>query len=209
MVIIIFGTAERVRVRVFGGNTTQDSRIRAALLEDPDIEIAAVSANASSPVVTGCDVAVVVADGRVKVPQCCPAVKVVPDARMRRWNEALYEGASAFISLGTVDRTLAAAVRFVRYGALLFDETMARRIARHLREQLVEQQRIREISELQAEILTRIARGETDEEIGRALALSRSRLRVETSRIFSMIGAPNRIAAAAWWARYTVRERLP
>ena len=204
------GAAERVRVRVFGGNATQESRIRAALLEDPDIEIAAVSANASPAVLTGCDVAVVVADGRGKIPQCCPAVRVVPDARMRRWDDALNEDASAFISLGTVDRILAAAVRSVRYGALLFDEPMARRMARRLREQLIEQQRTtREMSELQAEILTRIARGETDAEIGRALALSRNRLRVETTRIFSMVGAPNRIAAAAWWGRYTVRERLP
>ena len=131
--IIISGIAERVRVRIFGGNADQDSRIRAALLEDPDIEIAAVSTNSSPPIVTGCDVAVVVADGRGKAPQCCPAVKVVPDARMRRWNEALYEGASAFISLSTTERTLAAAVRSVRYGALLFDETMSRRMARRLR----------------------------------------------------------------------------
>lgn len=65
------------------------------------------------------------------------------------------------------------------------------------------------MSELQSAILTRIARGETDAEIGKALALSRSRLRVETSRIFLMIGTPNRNAAAAWWGRYTVRERLP
>jgi DNA-binding CsgD family transcriptional regulator len=52
------------------------------------------------------------------------------------------------------------------------------------------------------EILKRIVCGQTNREIGEFLALADSIVKARVSRILRKVGAKNRAAAAAWWARY-------
>lgn len=192
---------EKVRVGIFGGDKRQRGQIRATLAKIVDIEVAADRKKSSS---SSCDVAIVVANGKERVPQCCPAIVVIPSARKACWEASLGAPAAAFVRLRSLEHTLSSAVWAARNGALMFDGHMARVAVGRLREQGDEQPSAYEISEMEAEILRRIARGETNAEIGRALTVNRQKLGRMATALFWKIGVRNRTAAAAWWVRQSV-----
>lgn len=112
-------------------------------------------------------------------------------------------GAVGYLIEDVEPEALVEAVRSVHAGGSPMDSQVASFVAGYLRDRSMTADYAPlalTIDEL--EILKRIVRGQTNREIGGFLALEDSIVKARVSRILRKVGAKNRAAAAAWWARY-------
>jgi len=114
-------------------------------------------------------------------------------------------GAVGYLIEDVEPEALIEAVRSVHAGGSPMDSQVASFVAGYLRDRSL----TADVAPLaltidELEILKRIVRGQTNREISEFLALEDSIVKARVSRILRKVGAKNRAAAAAWWARYAL-----
>ena len=112
-------------------------------------------------------------------------------------------GAVGYLIEDVEPQALVDAVRSVHEGGSPIDSQVASYVAGYLRDRAVVSEDFwppLTVDEL--EILKWIVRGQTNRQIGHFLDLDDSAVKARVSRILRKVGAKNRAAAAAWWARY-------
>ena len=133
----------------------------------------------------------------------CKVILIAPHADPETLVIMGIRGAVGYLIEDVEPEVLVEAVRSVHAGGSPMDSQVASFVAGYLRDRSMSadgSQLSLTIDEL--EILKRIVCGQTNREIGEFLALADSIVKARVSRILRKVGAKNRAAATAWWARY-------
>ncbi len=133
----------------------------------------------------------------------CRAIVIVPCADEETILSLVMEGAAGYLSEDVEGEALVSAVRAAYEGGAPVDPQVANVVTRHLRDRLLVNESAWLLTVDELEILRRIVRGQTNRQIGCFLHLADREVKVRVSSILRKVGAKNRIAAAAWWARYS------
>lgn len=112
---------------------------------------------------------------------------------------ALDAGAAGFVLKDSSAEDLIAAARAVAGGAVWLDAKVTPRVLRafraHVRPGLAQATRIDELTPREHDVLRRMARGETNTEIGVGLRVSEGTVKTHVGAIFSKLGVRDRAAA--------------
>jgi DNA-binding NarL/FixJ family response regulator len=103
---------------------------------------------------------------------------------------AVEAGATGYLLKDTPRQDLVAAIRAAARGETVLGPTVAGRLVSHLRRPAVEP-----LSGRETEVLTLVARGETNADIGKALFISEATVKTHLLRAFSKLGVSDRTAA--------------
>jgi DNA-binding NarL/FixJ family response regulator len=103
---------------------------------------------------------------------------------------AVEAGATGYLLKDTPTHDLVAAIRAAARGETVLGPTVAGRLVSHLRRPAVEL-----LSGRETEVLTLVARGETNADIGKALFISEATVKTHLLRAFSKLGVSDRTAA--------------
>jgi DNA-binding NarL/FixJ family response regulator len=103
---------------------------------------------------------------------------------------AVEAGATGYLLKDTPRQDLVAAIRSAAQGETVLGPTVAGRLVSHLRRPAVEP-----LSGRETEVLTLVARGETNADIGKALFISEATVKTHLLRAFSKLGVSDRTAA--------------
>jgi DNA-binding NarL/FixJ family response regulator len=103
---------------------------------------------------------------------------------------AVEAGANGYLLKDTPRQDLVAAIRAAARGETVLGPTVAGRLVSHLRRPAIEP-----LSGRETEVLTLVARGETNADIGRALFISEATVKTHLLRAFSKLGVSDRTAA--------------
>lgn len=103
---------------------------------------------------------------------------------------AVEAGATGYLLKDTPLQDLVAAIRAAARGETVLGPTVAGRLVSHLRRPAVEP-----LSGRETEVLTLVARGQTNADIGRALFISEATVKTHLLRAFSKLGVSDRTAA--------------
>ncbi len=208
--------AERVRVVTIADSTIVRAGLRALLQDARDIEVVAESKNTNEACrmlrETSADVAVLnVRDPASLDTKACQEMRS-QDCRVlivtARTDEEtilglIMDGAAGYLFEDVSAEELATAIRTVRDGGAPVDPQMAAVVAGRLRlRSLGDHSPWAPLTIDEYEVLERIVRGETNRQISRELRLDDKIVKHRVSSILKKIGAKNRVAAAAWWARH-------
>ncbi|MDA8345507.1 MAG: response regulator transcription factor [Thermaerobacter sp.] len=210
--------AQRVRVVTIAESTVVRAGLRALLQDAPDIEVVADARNANEACrvarEAGAEVAVLEVRDPAKIDertcqeirQQYPACKVLI-ITARSDDETILglimDGAAGYLFEDVTAEELANAIRTVWEGGAPMDPQMASVVAGRLRARsLGEHSPWAPLTIDEYEVLERIVRGETNRQISKELRLDDKIIKHRVSSILKKIGAKNRVAAAAWWARH-------
>jgi len=103
---------------------------------------------------------------------------------------AVEAGATGYLLKDTPRQDLVAAIRAAARGETVLGPAVAGRLVSHLRRPAVEP-----LSGRETEVLTLVARGDTNAEIGRALFISEATVKTHLLRAFGKLGVSDRTAA--------------
>jgi len=103
---------------------------------------------------------------------------------------AVEAGATGYLLKDTPRPDLVAAIRAAARGETVLGPTVAGRLVSHLRRPAVEA-----LSDRETEVLTLVARGQTNADIGRALFISEATVKTHLLRAFGKLGVSDRTAA--------------
>jgi DNA-binding NarL/FixJ family response regulator len=103
---------------------------------------------------------------------------------------AVEAGATGYLLKDTPRLDLIAAIRAAARGETVLGPTVAGRLVSHLRRPAVEP-----LSGRETEVLTLVARGDTNADIGRALFISEATVKTHLLRAFAKLGVSDRTAA--------------
>ena len=103
---------------------------------------------------------------------------------------AVEAGATGYLLKDTPRQDLVAAIRAAARGETVLGPAVAGRLVSHLRRPAVEP-----LSGRETEVLTLVARGETNADIGRALFISEATVKTHLLRAFGKLGVSDRTAA--------------
>ncbi len=103
---------------------------------------------------------------------------------------AVEAGATGYLLKDTPRQDLVAAIRAAARGETVLGPSVAGRLVSHLRRPAVEP-----LSGRETEVLTLVARGETNADIGRALFISEATVKTHLLRAFGKLGVSDRTAA--------------
>ena len=103
---------------------------------------------------------------------------------------AVEAGATGYLLKDTPRPDLVSAIRAAARGETVLGPTVARRLVSHLRRPAAEP-----LSARETEVLTLVARGQTNAEIGRALYISEATVKTHLLRAFGKLGVSDRTAA--------------
>jgi DNA-binding NarL/FixJ family response regulator len=103
---------------------------------------------------------------------------------------AVEAGATGYLLKDTPRPELVAAIRAAARGETVLGPTVAGRLVSHLRRPVAEP-----LSARETEVLTLVARGQTNAEIGRALYISEATVKTHLLRAFGKLGVSDRTAA--------------
>ena len=210
--------AERVRVVTIAESTIVRAGLRALLQDAPDIEVVAESRNVNDACRAVREAAAEVAVLDVRDPakidattcqeirQQYPTCKVLI-VTARSDEETILglvmDGAAGYLFEDATAEQLVNAIRTVRDGGSPMDPQMASVVVGRLRARsLGEHSPWAPLTIDEYEVLERIVRGETNRQISRELRLDDKIVKHRVSTILKKIGAKNRVAASAWWARH-------
>jgi DNA-binding NarL/FixJ family response regulator len=103
---------------------------------------------------------------------------------------AVEAGATGYLLKDTPRQDLVSAIRAAARGETVLGPTVAGRLVSHLRRPAVEP-----LSGRETEVLTLVARGQTNADIGRALFISEATVKTHLLRAFGKLGVSDRTAA--------------
>jgi DNA-binding NarL/FixJ family response regulator len=114
---------------------------------------------------------------------------------------ALRAGAVGFLLKDTPPRELAAAVRTVAAGNAMLSPSVTRRllvsfVRRGDSRSEVARDRLAELTDREGEVIRAVARGLSNAEVARELAMSEATVKAHVSRSFAKLGLTNRVQAA-------------
>ncbi len=210
--------ADRIRVIAVADSTIVRAGLRALLQQASDIEVVAEARGLTDVCRAArevdADVAVLdVRDpARIDVDICQQMRQQNPGCRVlivtARSDEEtilglIMDGAAGYLFEDATADELASAIRVVKDGGAPMDPLMASFVAGRLRARsLGDHSPWAPLTIDEYEVLERIVRGETNRQISRDLRLDDKIVKHRVSSILKKIGAKNRVAAAAWWARH-------
>lgn len=126
---------------------------------------------------------------------------------------ALDAGAAGYVLKDSSAEDLIAAARAVAAGAAWLDAKVTPRVLRafrtNVRPRLREQARVEEITPREHEVLSRMARGETNSEIATSLHVSEGTVKTHVGAIFSKLGVRDRAAAIVFAYDHGIVEPRP
>lgn len=214
-------TSTQVRVLVVDDHAVVRSGMRLFFDAVDDIEVVAEAANGQTALdllermsVTGGlpDVAVVdlvmpVLDGTAtidRVSQRFPAVRILAltsFGQAERVQAAMAAGAAGYLLKDAEPDELAAAVRAVHRGEVYLDSAVTRGFIRSVAQP---QPADAALTRRERDVLVLVAKGKSNREIARALAVSERTVRTHVSHLLSKLGLSSRTQAALW----AIREGL-
>ena len=113
--------------------------------------------------------------------------------------DALQAGASGFLLKDAPEDQLLAAIRVVAAGGALFSPSVTRRLIEEFSRRRAPSgppEGLRSLTEREAEVLTHLARGESNAEIAAALFLSEATVKAHVSRLLTRLDLNNRVQIA-------------
>ncbi|GAB1819119.1 response regulator [Herbidospora sp. RD11066] len=109
---------------------------------------------------------------------------------------ALRAGASAFLLKTSPPKDIAAAIRSVHAGDLLFAPTVTRRLVEtYVRHPPASPDRLGGLTDREREVLREVAKGLSNAEIGRVLFLGEATVKTHVTRILAKLGVRDRVQA--------------
>lgn len=124
-------------------------------------------------------------------------------------DEALFAsiiaGASGYLLKQTRGQAVVDAITAVAAGRSLLDPDVTGRVLERLRESRAEDPAIASLTEQERKVLTGLAEGKTNREIGEVLFLSEKTVKNYVSRILDKLGLSRRAEAAAYMAKHQPR----
>src|SRR5438477_5358152 len=124
-------------------------------------------------------------------------------------DEALFAsiiaGASGYLLKQTRGQAVVDAVTAVAAGRSLLDPDVTGKVLERLRESRAEDPALASLTEQERKVLTGLAEGKTNREIGEAMFLSEKTVKNYVSRILDKLGLARRAEAAAYMAKHKPR----
>jgi DNA-binding NarL/FixJ family response regulator len=137
-----------------------------------------------------------------------PAIKVIMLTSYAD-DEALFAsiiaGASGYLLKQTRGQAVVAAVAAVAAGHSLLDPEVTGKVLERLRETRAEDPALASLTDQERKVLTGLAEGKTNREIGEGLFLSEKTVKNYVSRILDKLGLSRRAEAAAYMAKHKPR----
>jgi DNA-binding NarL/FixJ family response regulator len=119
---------------------------------------------------------------------------------------ALEAGASGYVLKDAEAEEVAAAVRAAFHGEVHLDPQVARLLAQRLRTKKTEPDLAEPLTDREKEVLTLLARGLSNKEIGTELFITERTARTYVSNILGKLGLQSRTQAALWAVEHKVAE---
>jgi DNA-binding NarL/FixJ family response regulator len=169
-------------IRVVGEAASGDEAVVMALRHRPDVVLMDLRMPGGDGVEATAGIMTAVPEARVVV-----LTTYETDADIVRAVEA---GAAGYLLKDTPRRDLVSAIRAAARGETVLGPTVATRLVSQLRRPATEP-----LSARETEVLSLVARGQTNAEIGRALYISEATVKTHLLRAFGKLGVSDRTAA--------------
>lgn len=123
---------------------------------------------------------------------------------------AIQAGAAGYVLKQVGNQELLRAIQAAAHGQAVLDPTTTQRLLAKVRanEARVEQDAFRDLSDREMAVLSEVARGRTNAEIGRTLHLSEKTVRNYVSTVLEKLHMSNRIELATYAVEHRIFDRL-
>jgi len=216
----------RTRVMVVDDHEVVRSGLKAILEPEKDLEVVGEAASAREAIqkVPRLDPHVVLMDVRMGEMSGIEACRLIKSAHpqvnilmLTSFSEeeavtaAIMAGASAYLLKNVGRSDLIKAIRAVAAGQNLLDPSVTKRVMEKLAQLAAKEQEraVEGISEREKEVLTLVARGLTNKEIGKNLIITENTARNHVSRILDKLGLTRRSEAAVFAAEHGLLKKRP
>jgi two-component system response regulator DevR len=123
--------------------------------------------------------------------------------------EAIMAGAAGYVLKQVRGNELVDAVRHIAAGQSLLDPTVTARVLDRLRKGTEEDEHLRTLTEQERKLLTLLAEGKTNRQIGEDMFLAEKTVKNYVSNVLAKLGMSRRTEAAVYAARLAERKRPP
>jgi len=123
--------------------------------------------------------------------------------------EAIMAGAAGYVLKQIRGNELVDAVRRIASGQSLLDPSVTARVLERLRKGTEEDDQLRTLTEQEKRLLTLLAEGKTNRQIGETMYLAEKTVKNYVSHLLAKLGMERRTEAAAYAARLAERKRQP
>lgn len=216
----------RTRVMVVDDHEVVRSGLKAILEPEEDLEVVGEAASAREAIQKALrlDPHVVLMDVRMGEMSGIEACRLIKSAHpqvnilmLTSFSEeeavtaAIMAGASAYLLKNVGRSDLIKAIRAVAAGQNLLDPSVTKRVMEKLAQLAAKEQEraVEGISEREKEVLTLVARGLTNKEIGKNLIITENTARNHVSRILDKLGLTRRSEAAVFAAEHGLLKKRP
>ena len=215
----------RIRLLIVDDHEVVRLGLRTLLADEPDLEVVAEAGTAEEALVqvANHDPDVVILDiqlpGRSGLEACQEIRKKFPETQVviltshggeSYAEQALRAGAAGYVLKQVGNEELVRAIRAANRGEIALDPRTAARVVGRLKDlqSQSEANAFRDLSPREMDVLTPLARGKTNAEIGQLLNLSEKTVSNYVSNMFEKLGLNNRIELAAYAFEHHLFERL-
>jgi two-component system, NarL family, response regulator DevR len=215
---------DRIRLLIVDDHQVVRLGLRALLADEPDLEVVAEAGTAEEalvqvanhhPDVVTLDIQL---QGRSGLEACHEIRKKFPKTQVviltshggeSFAEQALRAGAAGYVLKQVGNEELVRAIRAASRGEIALDPQTAARVVRRMQDlqSQSEANAFRDLSPRELDVLTPLARGKTNAEIGKLLNLSEKTVGNYVSNMFEKLGLSNRIELAAYAFEHHLFER--
>jgi two-component system, NarL family, response regulator DevR len=216
---------DRIRLLIVDDHEVVRLGLRTLLGDEPDLQVVAEAGTAEEALVQVAnhhpDVAIldIQMPGRSGLDACQEIRKNFPETRVVILTShggadfaerALRAGASGYVLKQVGNEELVRAIRAAKRGETALDPRTAAQVVSRMRnlQSQSDANAFRELSPREMDVLSPLARGKTNAEIGRLLNLSEKTVGNYVSNMFEKLGLSNRIELAAYAFEHHLFERV-
>jgi len=215
----------RIRLLIVDDHEVVRLGLRTLLADEPDLEVVAEAGTAEEALVqvANHDPDVVILDiqlpGRSGLEACQEIRKKFPETQVviltshggeSYAEQALRAGAAGYVLKQVGNEELVRAIRAANRGEIALDPRTAARVVGRMKDLQAQSEAnaFRDLSPREMDVLTPLARGKTNAEIGQLLNLSEKTVSNYVSNMFEKLGLNNRIELAAYAFEHHLFEQL-